>query len=148
VLVDRVQIQQVLLNLIRNAIEAMGGDSTRRLEVSSGEAKGGMIEVVVADSGPGLSEEIAAQLFQPFLSTKASGMGVGLSISRTIVEAHEGRIWAGPSPLGGTAFHFILPDASGEGKPRSNSSYTALQDDPVGNGARDPERKAVAVRLG
>lgn len=110
VLVDRVQIQQVLLNLIRNAMEAMEDSPIRRLEVSGRRTDDGMIEVVVADSGPGVSPEVAARLFQPFISTKPTGMGVGLSISRTIVEAHEGRIWIEPSALGGTAFHFTLPD--------------------------------------
>lgn len=113
-LVDRVQIQQVLLNLIRNAMEAMEESPVRRLEVSGMRTGEGMIEVVVADSGPGVSPEIAARLFQPFISTKATGMGVGLSISRTIVEAHEGRIWIEPSALGGTAFHFTLPDGQVE----------------------------------
>lgn len=110
VFVDRVQIQQVLVNLIRNAVEAMEDWRPRRLDVSSHEAPGGMIEVVVADSGPGLAPQVAARLFQPFVSSKQSGMGVGLSISRTIIEAHEGRIWAGRSHLGGTAFHFTVPD--------------------------------------
>lgn len=114
VLVDRVQIQQVLLNLIRNAVEAMEENRVKRLEISSRKAEHGMIEVIVADSGPGLPPDVAAHLFQPFRSTKAAGMGVGLSISQTIIEAHEGRIWAGASTLGGTAFHFTLPDAQSE----------------------------------
>jgi two-component system sensor kinase FixL len=111
VLVDRVQIQQVLLNLIRNAVEAMEEARFKRLEISGRKADHGMIEVIVADSGPGLTPEMLANLFQPFRSTKAVGMGVGLSISQTIIEAHEGRIWADTSKLGGAAFHFTLPDA-------------------------------------
>lgn len=111
VVVDRVQIQQVLLNLIRNAVEAMEGSPFKRLAITSRKAEKGMVEVVVADSGPGLAPEVAENLFQPFLTTKPGGMGVGLSISRTIIEAHEGRIWAEPSDLGGTAFHFTLPEA-------------------------------------
>lgn len=114
VLVDRVQIQQVLLNLIRNAVEAMEESRLKRLEISSRQADRGMIEVIVADSGPGLTPEMVATLFQPFRSTKAIGMGVGLSISQTIVEAHEGRIWADTSTLGGAAFHFTLPGARSE----------------------------------
>jgi len=114
VLVDRVQIQQVLLNLIRNAVEAMEESRFKRLEISSRKADHGMIEVIVADSGPGLTPETMADLFQPFRSTKAVGMGVGLSISQTIIEAHEGRIWADKSKLGGAAFHFTLPDAQSE----------------------------------
>jgi two-component system sensor kinase FixL len=110
VLVDRVQIQQVLLNLIRNAIEAMQEVRSRRLTVSAARREPGFIEIIVSDSGPGLGPEVAARLFEPFVSTKSSGMGVGLSISRTIVEAHEGRIWADASPMGGTSFHFTLPD--------------------------------------
>jgi len=114
VLVDRVQIQQVLLNLIRNAVEAMEDSRFKRLEISSRKADHGMIEVVVADSGPGLTPETIGNLFQPFRSTKTIGMGVGLSISQTIIEAHEGRIWADKSQLGGAAFHFTLPDARSE----------------------------------
>jgi two-component system sensor kinase FixL len=114
VLVDRVQIQQVLLNLIRNAVEAMEEARFKRLEISSRKADHGMIEVTVADSGPGLTPEMIANLFQPFRSTKAVGMGVGLSISQTIIEAHEGRIWADKSKLGGAAFHFTLPDAQSD----------------------------------
>lgn len=114
VLVDRIQVQQVFLNLIKNAIEAMQDSPFKRLEVQSRPPSGGMIHVTVMDSGPGLPSAIAADLFSPFRSTKSSGMGLGLSICRTIVEAHEGRIWIEPSPLGGAAFHFTLPDASVE----------------------------------
>jgi two-component system sensor kinase FixL len=116
VLVDRVQIQQVLLNLIRNAIEAMQDDPHGRLTISAVRREPGFVEVIVSDSGPGLAPDIAANLFAPFQSTKATGMGVGLSISRTIVEAHDGRIWADASPYGGTSFHFTVPDAQGVGQ--------------------------------
>jgi len=115
VLVDRVQAQQVLLNLIRNAIEAMQDQPHGRLTISAVGRDNGFIEVIVSDSGPGLAPEIVENLFAPFQSTKATGMGVGLSISRTIVEAHEGRIWADASPYGGTSFHFTLPNADGDG---------------------------------
>jgi len=115
VLVDRVQIQQVLLNLIRNAVEAMHDLPHGRLTISAVNRENGFIEVIVSDSGPGLAVEIAENLFTPFHSTKATGMGVGLSISRTIVEAHDGRIWADASPYGGTSFHFTLPNADGDG---------------------------------
>lgn len=112
VMVDRVQIQQVILNLIRNAVEAMQHLAHGRLIISAIRREPGFIEVIVSDSGPGLAPEIAARPFTPFHSTKATGMGVGLSISRTIVEAHEGRIWVDESPCGGASFHFTLPDAA------------------------------------
>jgi two-component system sensor kinase FixL len=111
VLVDRVQIQQVLLNLIRNAVEAMHNLPHGRLTLSAVPHDNGFIEVIVSDSGTGIAPEMAENLFAPFHSTKPTGMGVGLSISRTIIEAHEGRIWANASPYGGTSFHFTLPDA-------------------------------------
>src|SRR5690606_26736052 len=111
VLVDRVQIQQVLLNLIRNAIEAMEGTRFGRLTITAVHREPGFIELIVSDSGPGLAPEAADRLFEPFVSTKRTGMGVGLSICRAIVEAHEGRIWADASPMGGASFHFTLPDA-------------------------------------
>ena len=114
VLVDRIQIQQVLLNLMRNAIEAMEESSVRRLLIYSEREPGGFVRVTVADSGPGLSEEIAERLFEPFRSTKDAGMGLGLSISATIIGAHGGRIWAEPSKLGGAAFHFTVIDADSE----------------------------------
>ena len=114
VLVDRIQIQQVLLNLIRNAIEAMEEQQDPRLLIYSEKEPGGFIRITVADSGPGLAPEVAERLFEPFRSTKESGMGLGLSISATIVEAHGGRIWAEPSTLGGTAFHFTVFDADSE----------------------------------
>jgi two-component system sensor kinase FixL len=114
VLVDRIQIQQVLLNLIRNAIEAMADSPVRRLLIYSERDAGGFVRVTVADSGPGLSEDIADRLFEPFRSTKETGMGLGLSISATIVAAHGGRIWSEQSKLGGTAFHFTVIDADSE----------------------------------
>jgi len=114
VLVDRVQIQQVLINLIRNAVEAMEDSAVRRLLVASTVEEGGMIRITVADSGPGIARDVAGQLFQAFVSTKSSGMGLGLSICRTIVEAHGGRIRAGESAEGGAEFQFTLPMAEDE----------------------------------
>jgi two-component system sensor kinase FixL len=108
VLADRVQIQQVLLNLIRNAMDAMEATHARDLAISVMPAGNNLVRVSVADTGSGIEPEVAEQLFQPFVTTKRHGMGVGLSISRTIVEAHGGRIWVEPNPVGGTIFHFTL----------------------------------------
>ena len=113
VLIDRIQVQQVILNLVRNAIEAMAESQIRRLRISSRQAASNFVEVSVEDSGPGLSAELADQLFEPFISTKIEGMGLGLSICHTIVNAHGGRIWTDKSKLGGTAFHFTLMDGTG-----------------------------------
>jgi len=113
VLADKVQVQQVLLNLIRNAIEAMQDSATRHLTISA-EATDGAVTVGVADTGSGIGPDMMNQLFQPFVTTKREGMGVGLSICRTIVEAHGGRIWAEPNPRGGTVFRFTLRSVSQE----------------------------------
>jgi len=108
VLVDKVQIQQVLLNLMRNAIEAMDGMPKRELVVSARPVGNNMVEVAVTDTGSGIAPEIAEKLFQPFVTTKQQGMGVGLSISRTIIESHGGNLWAEPNPGGGTIFRLTL----------------------------------------
>jgi len=115
VLVDRIQIQQVILNLVRNAIEAMQDVEKRELEVSTQWIDPEFVEITVSDTGPGIAPEIAEKLFQPFMTTKPHGMGVGLSISRTIVEAHGGRLWAVPNPGGGTVFHLTLKSIEQEG---------------------------------
>jgi two-component system, LuxR family, sensor kinase FixL len=114
VLADKVQIQQVLLNVMRNAVEAMVGSPRRELHIHTGMAEDDTVTISITDTGTGISDEIAAQLFQPFVTTKRHGMGVGLSISRTIIEAHGGRIWIEPNPEGGTIFHLTLPAASTE----------------------------------
>jgi two-component system sensor kinase FixL len=108
VLADKVQIQQVLLNLMRNAIESMADCPRRELVVSSKPSGNGDVLVSVSDTGSGISPEISGQLFQPFVTTKPQGMGVGLSISRTIIEGHGGRIWVTATPGGGATFQFTL----------------------------------------
>jgi PAS domain S-box-containing protein len=108
---DRVQLQQVVLNLIINAIEAMSsiGEGSREMLISTGQAEPDGLLVTVRDLGPGLNPEILDQLFDPFYTTKAAGMGMGLSICRTIVEAHGGRLWATANSPKGAVFQFTLP---------------------------------------
>jgi two-component system, LuxR family, sensor kinase FixL len=115
VLVEKVQIQQVVVNLIRNAIEAMQGMPRKELTVKTLPAANGMVEVSVADTGSGLSDEVLCRLFQPFVTTKANGMGVGLSISRRIIEAHGGELWAERNPDGGALFRFTLMTSNSVG---------------------------------
>ncbi len=111
VVVDRIRVQQVLINLIRNAFEALQAvdRSKRQLTIATVEEEGGWAEITVADSGPGLTAEEPARIFEAFVTTKPDGMGLGLAISRTIVETHGGRIWTTESPDGGASFHFTLP---------------------------------------
>ena len=114
VLADKVQIQQVLLNLLRNAVEAMEASARRELVISVASGADSMVTISVADTGSGISPEIAPQLFQPFVTNKRHGMGVGLSICRSIVEGHGGQIGAEPNPAGGTIFRFTLRAVSQE----------------------------------
>jgi two-component system sensor kinase FixL len=108
VLADRVQVQQVLLNLIRNAVEAMATSPRRELTLTT-ERWDRMVAFGVADTGSGIAASIEAQLFQPFVTTKHDGMGIGLSVSRAIIEAHGGRLWVEPNDGGGSVFRFTLP---------------------------------------
>jgi two-component system, sensor histidine kinase and response regulator len=108
-LIDKIQVQQVLLNLLRNAVEAMRDAERPSLVLATAPAADGMIEISVADRGPGLSDAVRERLFQPFVTTKSDGMGVGLSICRSIIESHGGRIWAEDNPGGGTVFRFTVP---------------------------------------
>jgi two-component system sensor kinase FixL len=108
VLADKVQVQQVLLNLMRNAIEAMQDRKQRDLVISTTPAEDGMIAISVTDTGAGIAPEMVSQLFQPFVTTKPHGMGVGLSISRTIDEGHGGEITCERNPAGGTIFRLTL----------------------------------------
>ena len=106
--VDRVQIQQVLVNLIRNALEAMEGAPKRELVISS-LLENGNVKIAVSDSGPGIPPDLRARLFGAFVTTKQQGMGVGLSICKAIVENHGGRIWFETAEAAGTTFSFTLP---------------------------------------
>ena len=115
VLVDRIQVQQVVLNLVRNAIEAMDSSPRRALRIGSGATEPGFVHCFVADTGPGLAPDVADRLFQPFVTDKPGGMGVGLSISRNIIEAHGGRIWADANADGGATFHFSVRRAEQAG---------------------------------
>lgn len=124
VLVSRVQVQQVLINLIRNGIEAMAEAPVKQLKITTHRIANGLVRVSVTDSGSGLAPEVAARLFQPFLSTKDDGMGLGLSICQTIIEAQGGTIWAEPALGGGTAFHFTLQSA--ETEDRDDDEATGL----------------------
>jgi two-component system sensor kinase FixL len=121
VFVDRVQIQQVLINLIRNAVDAMIASPIRSLLVST-EASGDddLITISVEDTGSGISQEVAGQLFQPFVTTKQAGMGIGLSICRNIIEGHGGRIWFEAKPGGGTIFRFTVPTMEGDLWPKAS----------------------------
>ncbi len=107
--VDRIQIQQVVMNLVRNAMDAMTAHDKRELILQSRINEAGEIEISVLDSGPGISEAVVKRLFTPFMTTKRDGTGLGLAICRSIVEAHGGRLWHEKSPLGGAAFKFTLP---------------------------------------
>jgi C4-dicarboxylate-specific signal transduction histidine kinase len=108
---DRVQLQQVLLNLILNGLDAVGAVSNRprELRVSSSPGEPGSVVVSVEDSGPGLDPAVAPRIFEPFVTTKSDGLGLGLSICRSIIDAHRGRLWVTPRVPYGTSFHFTLP---------------------------------------
>jgi two-component system, LuxR family, sensor kinase FixL len=107
--VDRIQIQQVVMNLVRNAIDALEHSHRREIVLQSGIAPHGRVEIAVHDSGSGVSSEVAKQIFTPFVTSKKDGTGLGLAICRTIIEAHGGELWVDKSPLGGAAFRFTLP---------------------------------------
>ena len=109
VLVDRVQIQQVLINLIRNAGEAMRGANWRQLTLTTLDADAETVAVEVADTGHGIGDDVAPQLFQPFVTSKPGGMGIGLAISKRIIEAHDGQINVRRNADGGATFRFTLP---------------------------------------
>jgi signal transduction histidine kinase len=108
---DRVQLQQVVLNLVMNGIEAMGSvaDRPRELVITTRNLEPDQVQVTVEDAGTGLDPSALDKIFDPFYTTKPGGMGMGLSISRSIIEAHGGRLWAEAKDGPGTMFHFTLP---------------------------------------
>ncbi|MGE0226217.1 MAG: sensor histidine kinase [Acetobacteraceae bacterium] len=120
-MVDRVQVQQVVLNLLRNAVEAMEGQDRPALTIAA-VLRDGMIEVSVTDTGRGIPPEVRGQLYQPFVTSKPEGMGIGLSVCRTIIEAHAGRLWNEDNPGGGSIFRFTLPVADPENMPQPEPS--------------------------
>jgi signal transduction histidine kinase len=109
---DRVQLQQVMMNLIMNSVDAMKDvDETRELAITSQHAEDGRLMVSVIDTGVGLPSQQADQIFYAFFTTKPQGTGMGLSISRSIVESHDGRLWASDNSPRGACFHVVLPTA-------------------------------------
>jgi two-component system sensor kinase FixL len=108
VFADRVQMQQVLVNLMRNAVEAMAGCRRREVQVRTALLDDHTVEIAIADSEPGITKAVANHLFEPLISTKPNGMGLGLSICCSIVEAHGGWLKSEPNPGGGTVFRFTL----------------------------------------
>jgi signal transduction histidine kinase len=112
---DRVQLQQVLLNLLVNATEAMSGmrECARELLISTAKSNSDHVLVTVQDTGPGLAPEGLDRLFEAFYTTKPNGLGMGLSICRSIVEAHQGRLWATANKPQGAVFQFTLPTLHG-----------------------------------
>jgi signal transduction histidine kinase len=114
VLGDRIQLQQVILNLILNAKDAMGAQGNpRELQITSRKNNSGSVVVAVRDTGHGLEAQDAERIFDPFFTTKPEGMGLGLSISRTIIEAHGGTLWATQNEDKGATIQFTLPSRSG-----------------------------------
>jgi two-component system sensor kinase FixL len=111
VMIDKVQVQQVIVNLVRNSVEAMQAVAVRNLKLATALSGEGIM-ITTSDSGPGLAPEVADRLFHPFVTTKEKGMGIGLSICHSIIEAHGGRIWAGAGEMGGAEFRILLPPAS------------------------------------
>jgi len=117
---NAIQIEQVLVNLMLNGVQAVATDDCLRREVVVAATRSGdTVEVAVTDSGSGIAADVASRLFSPFVTTKARGLGLGLAISRTIVENHGGRLWATSLTNTGATFRFSLPLAGGEGLERA-----------------------------
>jgi two-component system sensor kinase FixL len=112
---DRVQLQQVILNLLLNAMDAMadGADGDRTITLRTEQTEVDAVHVAVQDAGTGLGPDVEDRIFEPFYTTKSAGMGMGLSIARSIVHAHEGLIWATNNPARGATFHLALPRDGG-----------------------------------
>ena len=110
---DRIQLQQVILNLLRNAADAMStiDDRPRELLIRTERDEGNQVRLSVKDSGVGFTPQAAEKIFEAFYTTKTDGMGIGLSISRSIIEAHQGRLWATPNDGPGSTFSFAIPCA-------------------------------------
>lgn len=125
VFVDHAQILQVLINLLHNGLDALAQAPVKRLEIQSIPISGNQIEILVSDSGPGLSHNAANLLFEPFHDDRAKGMRLDFAMSRTVIEAQGGRIWATPSPLGGTVFHFTVSRAMPDFMPDHEASAAA-----------------------
>jgi PAS domain S-box-containing protein len=123
VYVDSIQIEQVILNLMRNGFDAMDGEAlaNKTLSIRTAAIGSASVGVAISDTGTGLRSDLVDRIFDPFFSTKASGLGLGLAISRSIVEAHGGRLWAEPNPGGGSTFHFSLAVSSDARSARSQA---------------------------
>jgi signal transduction histidine kinase len=119
--VDTIQIEAVLHNLVGNAVDALAATdiAERRVRIAAAAGSGGTLVVEIADNGPGISAEVASRLFEPFTSTKPDGMGLGLAMSRSIVEAHGGRLGLRSDAGWGTTFELILPFANGDEREHS-----------------------------
>ncbi|MGE5538980.1 MAG: ATP-binding protein [Gemmatimonas sp.] len=122
---DRLQIEQVLMNLLRNSIEALGDTprERRRIAIGAAEAAGGMVEITIADAGRGIDPEVAERLFDPFVTTSATGLGLGLTICRSMIEAHGGKLWADRVTSEGAVLHFTLPTAASAATERLDKAY-------------------------
>jgi two-component system, LuxR family, sensor kinase FixL len=121
VLADRIQIQQCLLNLLMNGFDAIAQikSGAREVTISTTPEQNGWIKLGVCDNGPGVDPTVANRLFEPFVTTKTRGMGLGLLVTRSIIEAHGGKLWFTPNPDGGTTFSFTLPAAREKRTPTS-----------------------------
>ena len=114
VMIDRIQIQQVVMNLVRNSVEALVDVDKRSLTVRTCMPEEASVQIDVVDSGPGLPKDVSNRLFQPFVTTKSGGIGIGLSICKSIIDAHGGRLWTTANAEGGTTFHVSLPVDRGD----------------------------------